>query len=96
MSIFVFDAAYLSVGDYNVILVDWRQIAGSLYVYASNLVTKVGKHVAKMVDFLGTQGMKMEKTRLIGHSLGAHVVGLAGYYAARKPLYVVGKLLLKI
>lgn len=85
-------AAYLNHRNLNVIVVDWSKISNGLYVYASNMVVKVGKHIAEMIDFLETFGMSPKRTRLTGHSLGAHIAGLAGYYARVKPLYVVGKL----
>jgi predicted alpha/beta hydrolase len=84
--------AYLVHGDYNVIVVDWGKIAKSTYVWASMHVVNVGKHVAKMIDFLEEQGIDLGTTSLSGHSLGAHVMGLAGYYAKNKVNYIVGKL----
>lgn len=87
-----FTAAYLSNGDYNVIVVDWSKISKKFYLSASSQVVDVGKYVAKMIDFLEKTGTNLNKVTLSGHSLGAHVVGLAGYYAKHKVNYVIGKL----
>lgn len=54
------------------------------------MVPKVGRHVAKLIDYFLYKGVKPENIRLVGHSLGAHVVGIAGYSASQKPQYIVG------
>ncbi|XP_076638115.1 pancreatic triacylglycerol lipase-like [Colletes latitarsis] len=82
--------ALLQKGDYNVILVDWSQMSRTPYRIASACVVGVGKQVAKMIDFLETQGMDVSQLILIGHSLGAHVVGLASRHAKTKAKYVIG------
>ncbi|XP_011498556.1 PREDICTED: pancreatic triacylglycerol lipase-like [Ceratosolen solmsi marchali] len=82
--------AYLVYGDFNVIIVDWSKIAKGTYIWSAMHVVQVGKHVAKMIDFLEEQGINLNTTSLSGHSLGAHVVGLAGYYAKNKVNYIVG------
>lgn len=84
-------AAFLQSGDYNVIVVDWSKFTLRPYVYATSHVKQVGKFVAQMVDFLEENGMDLKDLTLVGHSLGAHVVGLASYYAKGKPYYVVGE-----
>ncbi|XP_048506960.1 phospholipase A1 VesT1.02-like [Athalia rosae] len=70
--------AYLSKGDYNVIVVDWSSIAGSFYISAAPSVPGVANGVALMINFLSANaGLNLETTKLIGHSLGAHVAGIA-------------------
>ena len=44
-----------------------------------------------MIDFLVEQGIDPNTTTLVGHSLGAHIMGLAGYYAKEKVNFVYGK-----
>lgn len=83
--------AYLQHDDYNVIVVDWSEIAVGEYILASRQVKDVGRFVAAMIDFLETKGMDPTKTTLVGHSLGAHVMGLAGYFANNTVNYVVGE-----
>ncbi|XP_012285265.1 pancreatic triacylglycerol lipase-like [Orussus abietinus] len=82
--------AYLTNGHYNVIVVDWSRITIRPYVFASRRVKMVGIFVSKMIDFLERNGMDPSTTTLVGHSLGAHVMGLAGHYAKSRVDYVVG------
>lgn len=51
----------------------------------------VGHHVSLMINFLEKHGMDLSQTVLSGHSLGAHVVGLAARDAKGTVNYVVGR-----
>lgn len=64
------------------------------YIWASKRVSMVGQFISTMIDFLEEQGMDLSKTILIGHSLGAHVAGLAARNAQSKISFVVGKFLM--
>lgn len=86
--------AYLQNEDSNVIVVDWGSISRRPYIWASNRVIMVGQFVSTMIDFLEKQGIDLSKTILIGHSLGAHVVGLAARNAQGEVGFVVGKFLM--
>lgn len=70
--------AYLNVGDFNVIVVDWGKGANTInYISARNRVNSVYPVVASLIEFLnGYAGMKFETLSIIGHSLGAHIAGL--------------------
>ncbi|XP_015584844.1 pancreatic triacylglycerol lipase [Cephus cinctus] len=81
--------AYLKHGEYNVIIVDWSRISKLPYVYASNRVKIVGQYVGKMIDFLASRGMNTINTLVVGHSLGAHVAGIAARNAKSTVGYVV-------
>lgn len=71
--------AYLKHYDYNVIIVDWATIASSvIYPIPMLKVKPVAKFYASFLDNLISQGADSKKIHLIGHSLGAHVSGLAG------------------
>ncbi|XP_055844679.1 phospholipase A1-like [Episyrphus balteatus] len=74
--------AYLEVMDCNVISVDWSRMLNYFtlnYIGATFQVPKVGVKVAKMIDFLVDEGnMSLDDLHVIGHSLGAHVSGIAG------------------
>lgn len=72
--------AYLQVGEYNVICVNWIQL--SFYIQY-----KVAKHNAKYIGYDIAQVLKkitknttegFENIHLIGHSMGAHIVGFTG------------------
>ncbi|XP_049778976.1 phospholipase A1-like [Schistocerca cancellata] len=72
--------AYLTAGDYNVISIDWSPIASNAaYDQVREDLVIVGQFVAKFVDCLvETHGLNLSITHLVGHSLGAHVVGVIG------------------
>ncbi|EFN63482.1 Lipase member H-A [Camponotus floridanus] len=71
--------AYLSTDDCNVILVDWQKAASNLWYWkVARSVPFVAKHVTKMINFLEKEaGLDTSRLRLVGHSLGGHIVGLA-------------------
>jgi len=71
--------AFLSKGDYNVIVVDWARARSVDYATSVMAVAATGKKVAKMINFLkDNHGLNLNDVYVIGHSLGAHVAGYAG------------------
>ncbi|XP_016951067.1 phospholipase A1 [Drosophila biarmipes] len=71
--------AFLSHGDYNVIIVDWARARSVDYATSVMAVASTGKKVANMINFLkDNYGMNLGDLYVIGHSLGAHVAGYAG------------------
>ncbi|XP_012059377.1 PREDICTED: phospholipase A1-like [Atta cephalotes] len=82
--------AYLQISDYNIIIIDWSAISNMSYISASRSVTVIGQYVATMIDFLVKNGMNSWETKVIGHSLGAHIAGIAAYNASSDIGYVVG------
>ncbi|KAG7204328.1 hypothetical protein KM043_002146 [Ampulex compressa] len=81
---------YMAHGDYNIIVVDWSKITFRPYIWASRRVKMVGNFVSTMVDFLAKHGMDLSQTTMVGHSLGAHVMGLAARKTEGTVNYVVG------
>jgi len=76
-----FSRAYFNNNnDVNFIAINWQAGSNTInYISARNRVNAVGPHVARMIDFLVTYGrMNLDDCILIGHSLGAHVAGIAG------------------
>jgi Lipase len=70
---------YLQLEDCNFIAVDWSLLAaGDFTVVATVGVPIAGTFTGSFVDFLIDQGAVMESFHLIGFSMGAHVVGIAG------------------
>uniref|UniRef100_A0A1B6DU95 Lipase domain-containing protein n=2 Tax=Clastoptera arizonana TaxID=38151 RepID=A0A1B6DU95_9HEMI len=70
--------AYLSAGNFNVIGVDWSTLAqGPWYNHAAKYTYGVGLQVAEFIDFLVSRNVNLKNIHLIGHSLGAHVSGVA-------------------
>lgn len=92
-NIFKIFLAYLASGDLNVIVIDWGASAKQIYILAAMSVPRVAHHVARMIGFLRQNGMKTAKA--VGHSLGAHLLGIAGYELKDKLDYVVGKFMTK-
>lgn len=78
------------MSDSNVIIIDWSSVSNLLYILAQSYVRQVGLEVSLMINFLAENGMSTENTTLIGHSLGAHVMGIAGYNSKEKIAYLVG------
>lgn len=71
--------AFLVVGDYNVIIVDWRGGTGLPYMQATANTRLVGAEIALLVNKLEKAfGAKQETFHIVGHGLGAHVAGYAG------------------
>ncbi|XP_050554732.1 phospholipase A1 member A [Spodoptera frugiperda] len=78
--------AYLNVSDLNIIVVDWGVAANVNYILASYNVASVGRLLTEFLNFLIGEGVSMDDVHLIGHSLGAHVVGIAGAYVKKGPI----------
>ncbi|XP_051160870.1 pancreatic triacylglycerol lipase-like [Leptopilina boulardi] len=82
--------AFMKRTNSNVIVVDWSPASQESYLLARLLVPPIGMHVGEMISFLEDNGMNASTTALIGHSLGAHVMGIAGKTAKKRVKYLVG------
>ncbi|KAL7036298.1 hypothetical protein ACKWTF_008770 [Chironomus riparius] len=75
-------SAYLETAgkDYNVIAVDWEESARDILYFNAAYATKtVGKYVANVINHMSAKhGVNLKDVHIIGHSLGAHVAGVAG------------------
>ncbi|XP_068156813.1 phospholipase A1-like [Drosophila tropicalis] len=70
--------AWLSKGDYNVIIVDWARARSVDYASSVLAVPGAGAKVGDMINYLqDSHGMSLDTLEVIGHSLGAHVSGYA-------------------
>ncbi|XP_051160872.1 pancreatic triacylglycerol lipase-like isoform X2 [Leptopilina boulardi] len=90
MSSGIGSSSYLNFTNCNVIVVDWSQLADDFYPIAAFYVKLVGEYVGAMITFLENMGMNPNTTTLVGHSLGAHVMGIASSSAAHKVKYIYG------
>nr|CAD7263554.1 unnamed protein product [Timema shepardi] len=71
--------AFVETSSENVIVTDWSGPASGLYSTSRRAVKNVGAYVAQFIDFLVLfGGVSPSKIHLVGHSLGAHVAGVAG------------------
>jgi len=67
---------YFAVGDFNLFSIDWGDLESwANYPHAAAITKPVGEHAALLVELLLTKHDVLENIHLVGHSLGAHVVG---------------------
>ncbi|XP_054261983.1 lipoprotein lipase-like [Macrosteles quadrilineatus] len=80
--------AYLQAYDANVIAIDWSKMAYQFYPISRVAVDPVGRYLAQFVDWLVTDvGVPPSSLHLVGHSLGAHIAGVAGEHVTSGLLY---------
>uniref|UniRef100_A0A0A9YCU3 Lipase member I n=3 Tax=Lygus hesperus TaxID=30085 RepID=A0A0A9YCU3_LYGHE len=75
--------ALLKYRDLNVIAVDWYQVMAkqdNVYAWCAEDTFPVGVAVGQAVSGLIRGGLKPSMAHFVGHSLGAHVVGVAGKF----------------
>ncbi|KAH8387195.1 hypothetical protein KR093_005444, partial [Drosophila rubida] len=74
-----FARAYNCRGDVNFVAVDTASFVDTLYTWSAFNTDEIGLHLARgLVKLVGI--VDESKIHLIGHSLGAHIVGAAGRY----------------
>uniref|UniRef100_A0A0A1WGY6 Vitellogenin-3 n=1 Tax=Zeugodacus cucurbitae TaxID=28588 RepID=A0A0A1WGY6_ZEUCU len=83
--------AYNCRGDVNFVAVDIANYVATLYTWAALNTDEIGASLAEGLYVL-SQIVPLENIHLIGHSLGAHIVGAAGRYFN----YKTGKLVPRI
>ncbi|XP_030371268.1 phospholipase A1 VesT1.02-like [Scaptodrosophila lebanonensis] len=72
-------SAWLSKGDFNIIVVDWARARSKDYASSVVAVPGAGAKVGAMIKYLhDSHGMSLSTLNVIGHSLGAQVSGYAG------------------
>ncbi|XP_066247592.1 phospholipase A1-like [Euwallacea similis] len=71
--------AYLKEVDVNLVIVNWDDIAASLYVHASSSVGPIGQYTGQFIkNISAAYKYALNKVSIVGHSLGAHIAGFAG------------------
>lgn len=79
-AILVVKDAYLRYHYVNVISVDWGEGASSDYLTAVQRIGEVGKVIKEFLNNLERESpTKLSSMIIIGHSLGAHIAGVAGH-----------------
>jgi len=75
-----FQTAYLEVGGFNIISVNWGVIASKKnYIFPMMMTKKIGSRVAIVLDnIVKLEIVKPKDIHVIGHSLGAHIAGECG------------------
>lgn len=75
----------------NLFIVDWSRPANKFYLSAKNSVVPVGELVGNFITKIqNAYGLDGSNFVLIGHSLGAHVVGSAGATVQDKVAHIIG------
>lgn len=71
--------AVLSKHDINVLIVDWSKIARGEYLIVKSQMHSVGKFIGEFISNLVNHfNYSLSNFKLVGHSLGAHMVGYVG------------------
>ncbi|KAG5864795.1 hypothetical protein JTB14_010648 [Gonioctena quinquepunctata] len=71
--------AILKAKDANVFLVDWSNIAKRTYLESFAAVPDIGRLLGESLYGLAVNNsLDLERTTIVGHSLGAHIAGRAG------------------
>lgn len=75
--------SFLRENDLNIISIDWGELArNKFYPWAALSTRYVGKRVAKLLNVITkTFEIDYQSIHLIGHSLGAQVMGYAGMFS---------------
>ncbi|XP_017006713.2 pancreatic triacylglycerol lipase [Drosophila takahashii] len=82
--------AWLSRGDFNVIVVNWDRSQSVDYAMSVRGVPGAGTKVGEMIEYLHEHhGMSLETLKVIGHSLGAHVAGYAGKQVGNQRVHTI-------
>ncbi|XP_017131292.1 phospholipase A1-like [Drosophila elegans] len=82
--------AWLSRGDFNVIVVNWARSQSVDYAMSVRAVPGAGTKVGEMIEYLHDHhDMSLDTLIVIGHSLGAHVAGYAGKTVGNRRIHTI-------
>lgn len=74
--------AYLQRKDHNILVMDWSQYnAGNYFLETIPHTMKIGEMLGQAIVTLTSQGFDISKLHMVGHSMGAHLLGQAGRVA---------------
>ncbi|XP_063928485.1 pancreatic lipase-related protein 2-like isoform X1 [Zophobas morio] len=77
--------------DSNVIVVDWGRLAAFMYLQAVDNTVPVGTYVGQFLSLLEQNNyIDLRNIHMIGHSLGAHISGIAGAYVGGRVGRITG------
>ncbi|XP_031762852.2 pancreatic lipase-related protein 2-like [Galleria mellonella] len=81
----------LQIADLNVILVDWGDLAANpMYPWPALCTRFVGRRLSRLLNAFRNSYQVQNNTHLIGHSLGAHVMGYAGMFSKERVYRITG------
>nr|CAI5842140.1 unnamed protein product [Callosobruchus analis] len=82
---------YLERGDYNIFTVDWERLTRfPCYLSALSNTRLVGMCTAHLYAYIMNHGGDAELTTCLGHSLGAHICGMASKHLSIKQHRIIG------
>ena len=86
------EAAYLSAGGYNVLVVDWSRLARlPCYPAAVHNSVVAARCVGGLARLLRDSGARGDSWTCVGHSLGAHVCGIMADTVMFRVHKIIGK-----
>lgn len=90
--------AYLYNTNHNVLTIDWSEISNNpVYPWVAASTRLVGKRVAALINaFIDRYNISGSDIHLIGHSLGAQVMGNTGNFAKQNLSRITGNKILLI
>ncbi|XP_058127264.1 lipase member I [Anopheles coustani] len=83
-------ADYLRLIGGNICAVDWSPLALVEYNLAARNTPKVGRYLGKFVQSVLKRSFSIEQVTLVGHSMGAHISGIAGAYLGGQVPVIIG------
>ncbi|KFB41920.1 AGAP000687-PA-like protein [Anopheles sinensis] len=83
-------ADYLRLIGGNICAVDWSPLALVEYNLAARNTPKVGRYLGKFVQSVLKKSFSIEQVTLVGHSMGAHISGIAGAYLGGQVPNIIG------
>ncbi|KAF2902679.1 hypothetical protein ILUMI_03508 [Ignelater luminosus] len=83
--------AYLENNDYNIVIVDWGEIAKSNnYLLVVVYAKRIGRIVGEFINFLENNGVEPANIHIIGYDVGAHIAGFSQQGVKRKVARITG------
>lgn len=79
--------------DMNVITVDWSELSRNpAYHWAALSTRYVGKKLSRLLAvIISSRNVEEKDIYLVGHSLGAHVMGYAGMFSSHRLHRITGR-----
>nr|XP_034835713.1 pancreatic triacylglycerol lipase-like [Maniola hyperantus] len=69
--------AYITNGGFNILFLDWSNLAFGDYISVLFNIKPVGHEVGRAILRLLKQGLNIQGLHMVGHSMGAHVAAVA-------------------
>ncbi|KAJ8943952.1 hypothetical protein NQ318_013532 [Aromia moschata] len=83
--------AVLEKYDVNVFVVDWSAISKNGYIECVANIERIGKFIGHFINNLSKKyNYPLSKIKMVGHSLGAHIAGVAGKTTNGQLKYIIG------